>query len=147
MLVSTVCVCVCASVCLCVFASAHVRANLGLIIKALLLADAQSGWQTNRQPNAEHSSTGSFFFFFPSFLLWSHILSSPSCQLILIHYLLGSHLFCFWKHAVLWIGTSGMWRQFQSSCEYWWVSDLLCARRRRLGDAKRFCFWCQLAAS
>lgn len=100
------CVCARASVCLCVFASVHVRANLGLIIKALLLADAQTGWQTNRQANAEHSTA--FFFFLNLFLLWPNILSSSSCQLILIHYLFWRHLFCFSKHAALGIGMSGM---------------------------------------
>lgn len=45
---------------LCVCVRAH---NLGLIIKALLLADAQTRWQTNRQADTEHSSTGSYIFF------------------------------------------------------------------------------------
>lgn len=93
MLVSTECVCARASMCLCVFASVHVRANLGLIIKALLLADAQTGWQTNRQANAEHSTA--CFFFFYLFLLWPNILSSSSCQLILIHSLLAPPILLF----------------------------------------------------
>lgn len=95
MLVSTECVCARASMCLCVFASVHVRANLGLIIKALLLADAQTGWQTNRQANAEHSTACFLFFFLIFFLLWPNILSSSSCQLILIHSLLAPPILLF----------------------------------------------------
>lgn len=52
------------SVCVRVRACAHMRVNLGLIIKALLLADAQTGWQTSRQANTEHSSAGFFYLFY-----------------------------------------------------------------------------------
>lgn len=61
---SLLCVCVRARESTRAFASAHVHVNLGLIIKALLLADAQTGWQTSRQANTEHSSAGVFLSFY-----------------------------------------------------------------------------------
>lgn len=112
MLVSCVCARVRAHAC--AFASVHVHVNLGLIIKALLQADAQTGWQTSRQANTEHSSAGVFLIF----LLWPDIPSPSSRQLILIHNLFAATFFAFQNMQIFGSARSACDGSSKSSCEY-----------------------------
>lgn len=111
-------------------ACAHMRVNLGLIIKALLLADAQTGWQTSRQADRTFQR-----WLFLSFLLRPDILSPFSRQLILIRCLFAATFFAFPNARIFGSARPACDGSLKAAASIDEVSDLLGVRPRRHGDA------------